>query len=217
MEHQIIRRDFSEKEVNAVRELYQSHREKLEDYVDKLIWWNEKINLVSRDVPRETIVQHVEHSLTISESQLFASGSDIIDAGTGGGLPGIPLGIVSPQKNMILNDIVSKKIMACKHIASGLKMNNTQVEAKSVGEMKIVPNSVIVTKHAFKINDLLNMIERRDWAGMILLKGGREVDAELEGVEEPLKINIINLEKGFSDPFYAGKAMVEIKRIKKDE
>ncbi len=212
MEHQIIRRDFKVKEASAVRELYKRHYEKLGDYIDKLLWWNEKINLVSRGVSRETVAQHVEHSLVINESQIFELGNNIIDAGAGGGLPGIPLGIVSPKKNIVLNDVVSKKIMACKNIANGLRLNNVQTEAKSIGEIKVAPKSVIVSKHAFKINDLLNMIDQKAWLGVILLKGGEEVGAELEGVKEPLKVNIINLEQGFSGSFYDGKAMVEIQR-----
>lgn len=210
MEHQITRLDLPPEIAENTRQIFSEKRAAFEDYIDRLLWWNKKINLVSRDVSRETILLHVEHSLVISGSGLLKKAEEIIDSGTGGGLPGIPLAIVWPEKRVLLNDVVSKKVMACKHISSGLKLNNIDAAADSVKNIEIKNGAVIVSKHAFKINDLLEMIREKPWKNIVLLKGGEEVGQELSGISEKLMIKIIDLEPGFKHPFYKGKAMVEI-------
>lgn len=215
MEHTIIRKSLSKKAANDVRELYQNHKERLDEYVERLLWWNQKINLVSRDVSRETIEQHVVHSLVVSQSSLFKDASEIIDSGTGGGLPGIPLAIVYPEKLMCLNDVVSKKIMACKHMVSGLKLVHVDSKAASIEEVEMSFGTLIISKHAFKINDLISMISGKPWSGIVLLKGGKEVEDELTGLQEALSIEISNLDGEFRNSFFEGKAMVEIKRKEK--
>lgn len=210
MEHQITRLNLSPKIAESTRQIFSEKRTVLEDYIDRLLWWNKKINLVSRDVSRETILRHVEHSLVLSGSGLLKEAEQIIDSGTGGGLPGIPLAIVWPEKRVLLNDVVSKKVMACKHISSELKLNNIDAVADSVKNIEIKNGAVIVSKHAFKINDLLEMVPEKPWKDIVLLKGGEEVGQELSGINEKLMIKIIDLEPGFKHPFYKGKAMVEI-------
>lgn len=212
MKHDISYLEFSADKVDSVRNDFQSNREVLSQYVDRLLWWNEKINLVSRDVPRETVLNHVEHSLVISQSKLFREADLILDTGTGGGLPGIPLAVLASEKRFVLNDIVSKKIMACKHMASGLKLKNTDSFMGSLENLEVKPGSIIVSKHAFKINEMIKMIEGKPWLGVILLKGRDEVEKELDGIELSLDISVYDLQVNFQNPFYNGKAMVEIKR-----
>lgn len=217
MEHQITRFNLTPEIAGNTRKIFSENEMFFEDYIDRLIWWNKKINLVSRDVSRETIRQHVEHSLVISSSDLFKGSKEIIDSGTGGGLPGIPLAIARPEKRVLLNDVVSKKVMACKHISSGLKLNNVETAADSVKDIEINNGAVIVSKHAFKINGLLEMIREKPWKGIVLLKGGDEVEKELSGINEKLMIRVIGLEHGFGHPFYKGKAMVEISKQAQNE
>jgi 16S rRNA (guanine527-N7)-methyltransferase len=212
VEHQITHLDLSPGIAENTQQIFSEKRAAFEDYIDRLLWWNKKINLVSRDVSRETILRHVEHSLVISGSGLLKGAEQIIDSGTGGGLPGIPLAIVWPEKRVLLNDVVSKKVMACKHISSGLKLKNIDAVADSVKNIEIKNRAVIVSKHAFKINDLLEMIREKPWKDIVLLKGGDEVRQELPGINEKLMIKIIDLEPGFGHPFYQGKAMVEISK-----
>jgi 16S rRNA (guanine527-N7)-methyltransferase len=192
--------------------LLQGHADKLREYVDQLWWWNERVNLVSRDVSRETIVEHVRHSLMLASSELYKRSDIIYDAGTGGGLPGIPLAIINENKEAILNDLVSKKIMACKQMILKLKLKNCNVFKGSVAEIEMEEGSCVVSKHAFKINDLMSMIGEKPWLGILLLKGENEVEHELEGIDQPLKINVLSLEQK-NYPFYAGKALVEITRL----
>jgi 16S rRNA (guanine527-N7)-methyltransferase len=210
VKHEIIREEFSPEKVAQVQALWQAHKQNLSEYIDRLMWWNKRVNLISRDVSRETITHHVEHSLVVAQSGFFKEGGFVIDSGTGGGLPGIPLAITHPLKQIMLNDIVSKKIMACKHIASGIGLKNISSSAASIKEVEIPEGAVVVSKHAFKVNDLIGLLGKNPWGAIVLLKGGAEVEEELEGVDEALSIKVVDLEKGFNHSFYEGKAMVEI-------
>ena len=212
MKHDVSYSEYPADEVESVRESFLENKELLGQYVNHLLWWNNKINLVSRDVPRETVLNHVEHSLSISGSNLFKEADFIIDTGTGGGLPGIPLAILRAEKRFVLNDIVSKKVMACKHIASMLKLKNIDSYMGSLKDLEVKPNSIIVSKHAFKINEMMEMIEGKPWLGVIILKGRNEIESELESIKLHLDVSVLDLQEGFKNPFYDGKAMVEIKR-----
>lgn len=212
MKHNVSFFEYTEDGVDSTRNDFQEKKELLSQYVDRLLWWNERVNLVSRDVPRETVLNHIEHSLSVSQSKLFKESSEVVDAGTGGGLPGIPLAITNPDKRFVLNDIVSKKIMACKHMASRLKLKNIDSFMGSLENLELKPNSIIVSKHAFKINEMIKMIEGKPWLGVVLLKGRDEVESELEEIELSLDISVYDLQANFQNPFYNGKAMVEIIR-----
>lgn len=212
MKHNVSFFEYTEDYIDSTRNNFQEKKELLSQYVDRLLWWNERVNLVSRDVPRETVLNHIEHSLSVSQSKLFKESSEVVDAGTGGGLPGIPLAITNPDKRFVLNDIVSKKIMACKHMASRLKLKNIDSFMGSLENLELKPNSIIVSKHAFKINEMIKMIEGKPWLGVVLLKGRDEVESELEEIELSLDISVYDLQANFQNPFYNGKAMVEIIR-----
>ncbi|MDZ7691898.1 MAG: RsmG family class I SAM-dependent methyltransferase [Balneolaceae bacterium] len=107
--HQITRQNVPRETFSRVDEFIEKNRDKLETYLDALFWWNNRVNLISRDVSRETAWEHIRHSLVISGFVNFKDAEHIVDAGTGGGLPGVPLAIAHPEKRYYLNDIVSKK------------------------------------------------------------------------------------------------------------
>ncbi|MEX0723079.1 MAG: RsmG family class I SAM-dependent methyltransferase [Gracilimonas sp.] len=217
MKHNIQYIGFSHESTLVVRSIFDNNFAALEKYADRLIWWNEKINLVSRGVSRETILKHIQHSLVITQSELFVSGQEIIDTGTGGGLPGVPLAIVQAGKDILLNDIVSKKIIACKQMVADLGLRNVQTKAESLADLIVNDGMVFISKHAFKINDMMGMISEKPWKGVVLLKGKDKLEEELEGLKVELDIKVWCLEKSFKDEFYKGKAMVEIKRKGQDE
>ncbi|MEQ8524252.1 RsmG family class I SAM-dependent methyltransferase [Gracilimonas sp.] len=212
MEHQIKKTPLKIKKANLTRVLYEENKEKIGEYINRLVWWNKKINLVSRDVSRETMAKHVEHSLVVSQSALFIKARKVLDSGTGGGLPGIPLAIISPEKEVLLNDVVTKKIMACKSMIRDLGLTNVAVKSGSIEGVGFNGDELLVSKHAFKIDGLISLLEGKPWKKIVLLKGGEEVGAEIEKIEEPLNIEIIDLYPGFDDSFYRGKAMVEISK-----
>lgn len=210
MEHIIQTHNFEH--YDLADELLQKYSGEIREYVDQLLWWNERVNLISRDVSRETVVEHIRHSLMINSSGLFKSANIIVDAGTGGGLPGIPLALVNRDKTVVLNDVVSKKIMACKQMILKAGLSNCLTRNGSIADVEIDESTCIVTKHAFKINDLMTMIGERPWLGIIMLKGAEEVDQEMDGVSEPLRINVFKLDQS-ANPFYNGKALIEITRL----
>lgn len=209
MEHDIKHSEFTS--FKEAHDLFEQHASELNSYIDQLLWWNERVNLVSRDVSRETIQEHVMHSLTVSAAGVYKESSYIIDAGTGGGLPGIPLSIVGVEKKMVLNDVVAKKIMACKQMILKLGLENCSVEAQSIENVEAPEGTVIISKHAFKLNDLIRLVSNKPWSGIVLLKGSNEVKDELDGIEEKLNIKIFSLEQE-RNSFYDGKALVEITR-----
>lgn len=209
MKHSIKKLNVSRETFSNTDELLEKHKPKIETYIDRLFWWNKRINLVSRDVSRETVFEHIRHSLLISQLVPFIENKVILDAGTGGGLPGLPLAISHPEKKFILNDIVSKKCMVLKQIARKLAINNTETIDVTIKNVKVRDPFLLISKHAFKINDLYKMTAHLPWSTMILYKG-ENFESELEGIEESLDIKSVALSS--AGDFYDGKALITISR-----
>ncbi len=214
VKHEVSHTEISADALQKVNDLLSKNTDKLFEYATQLLWWNQKVNLVSRDVSRETVMEHIRHSLLISSTQVFGKASSVIDTGTGGGLPGIPLAICFPDKEFILNDIVSKKIMAVKQIGMKLGLKNVRTVSDSIAKLKVSNGDVIVTKHAFKIWELTGYLQQADWMSIIFLKGESEAGEELGEVKVEAKMTITNLDSVIKDEFYKGKAIVELSRLK---
>jgi len=193
--------------------LYTSKKGKLSEYASQLLWWNKKINLVSRDVSHETILEHIKHSLVLGVIESVKKADTIIDTGSGGGLPGIPLAICFPEKEVILNDIVSKKMMAVKQMAQKMKLPNVTTISGSIANQRVDQNTLVITKHAFKVDELVSHLSEKEWETVLFLKGASEAEEEIKRLDIPVSSNIIELDAGLEDPFYKGKAIVEIRRI----
>lgn len=194
---------------NTVDGLIDNCQSSLELYFDQLLWWNQRINLVSRDVSRETIWEHIRHSLLLSQLDIFKSAKLIVDAGTGGGLPGLPLAITHPKKHIVLNDLVTKKCLAMKQIAKKLDLQNVGIIDSSIENLQQDESFLLISKHAFKINQLYEMTAGLPWTTMILYKG-MDFEDELSEIPEPIQLTAYDLSKG--SPFYEGKALVVISR-----
>lgn len=178
-------------------------------YIDLLLWWNQRINLVSRDVSRETIVKHIQHSLLLHALEAFQESEFVVDAGTGGGLPGIPLAITHPDKKFLLNDIVSKKIMAVKQMARELDLKHVETFNGSIEKVKTDHSFLLISKHAFKINNLIQMAKSLPWSTIIFYKG-LEFKDELTGIETSLNIHVYKLSE--YESFYHDKALIIVSR-----
>lgn len=215
MKHVITQTAISRKLVRETDQLFNKHSDLLNKYIELLLWWNKKVNLVSRDVSRETLREHVRHSLLISGTDTFMGAKNIIDAGTGGGLPGLPLALCFPDKEFVLNDIVSKKVLTVKQVVRKLEAVNVDVISGSISEKEITPDDVVVTKHAFKIYELIEFLDDNKWNHLVFLKGSEETMEELSKVDVPISAMITNLKHSELDNiFYKGKAIVEISRVK---
>lgn len=202
--HTVSRETFS-----ATDSLIDQYREELETFLDRLLWWNDRINLVSRNVSRETIWEHIRHSVLLSQLDGLESSQKILDSGTGGGLPGLPLAIAHPQKSFVLNDIVSKKCIAVKQIVRKLGLTNVDVLDGSIADIHQNAPFLLISKHAFKINDLYEMASHLPWTKMVFYKGD-DYDTELEQMDQPVSVSTHSLSEGGA--FYKGKSIVIVEK-----
>lgn len=203
--HNVSRETFSK-----VDDLIESNHTILESYLEQLLWWNKRLNLVSRDVSRGTLWEHIRHSLLLTQFGVYRDADLVVDAGTGGGLPGIPLAIASPQKEFLLNDIISKKVIAVRQMVQKLRLENIHCEDCSIENLDTDVPFLLVSKHAFKINELWQIVNKKPWKSMVFYKG-LDFEEELKGIENTLIIDSYNLSAGTE--FYRGKTLVFIARM----
>lgn len=212
MKHKIDINDVSTDILRISRDLYKEKGEKFEEYIDHLLAWNKKINLVSRTVSRETVREHVVHSLLPISLNLMSDYSRWIDAGSGGGLPGIPISIAVPKVRMILNDNVKKKMMAVDDILLSLALSNVSTIDKSISLVDLEPGTGIVSKHAFKIPKLIQLLNGKPWEKVVLWKGVKDVESELAGLNNNITVTVYRFDFGTGEPFYEGKGLVVLRR-----
>ncbi|MDX1637195.1 MAG: RsmG family class I SAM-dependent methyltransferase [Balneolaceae bacterium] len=208
--HQITYQTVSRETFSSIDNIIEKNRDALERYLDQLFWWNERVNLVSRDVSRGTVWEHIRHSLILTQFAPFRDSGSVVDTGTGGGLPGIPLAIAAPDKQYLLNDIVSKKIIAVRQILLKIGLENATAEARSVSELDIPSSALLVSKHAFKIDQLWDMVSEKPWSSLVFYKGV-EFENEAASIKDPLDIACYDLSHG-SD-FYEGKVLIFVTRL----
>lgn len=211
-----------------VKELYRSKLSELNKYIEELQWWNKRINLVSRGVSRETLVMHVEHSLMLLLVPIVKEAQILLDVGTGGGLPGVPLGICrnnNATQSVIMNDKVEKKIWALKQIIQNLGLEGVRALAKNVATIHLsdlvdvsretkskARLTICVTKHAFKIDQLLDLVSPVLTNEFIFLKGRTEAIEEIKRVKSPIKAVVYILDGIDKTAFYDGKAIIHLSR-----
>ncbi len=176
--------------------------------------WNEKINVISRKDIDNLYTNHVLHSLGIAKVQQFKPGSDILDVGTGGGFPGIPLAILFPEVKFHLVDSIGKKITVVKEVSTALGLKNVKAEQARAEQLKgeydfIVSRAVTRIKefHQWIHNKTKDKsIHERD-NGILYLKGG-DLDEELNELKKPYQLN--NLSDYFKEEFFETKKVVYV-------
>lgn len=174
--------------------------------------WNEKINVISRKDVDNLYINHVLHSLGIAKVNTFKPGADVLDVGTGGGFPGIPLAILFPETNFHLVDSIGKKITVVKAVADGLGLKNVtgeQIRAEQIkGEYDF-----IVSRAVTRLKEFYGWIHRKVKAksihdmdnGILYLKGGdlEEELAEIKSIHQ-----VFELSNYFKEDFFETKKVV---------
>ncbi|MCH8496802.1 MAG: class I SAM-dependent methyltransferase [Balneolales bacterium] len=207
--HNIKNTDVSRETLSRIKLLKESNREALNEYVEKLLWWNKKINLVSRGLNKAEAMQHVEHSLWLTAVDEVKNAKSIVDAGSGGGLPGIPLAIANPELKVVLVDIVEKKMMTAEAIARAIKLRNVQTKHISIGDYIPDDDAVLVTKHAFKIPDIIDFVKGKGYSKIVMLKGVDFVE-EIRDMANPPSIDVIQIFDYDKSQFYEGKCILKV-------
>ncbi|MDX1602935.1 MAG: 16S rRNA (guanine(527)-N(7))-methyltransferase RsmG [Salinimicrobium sediminis] len=175
--------------------------------------WNLKINVVSRKDIDELYLRHVLHSLGIAKVQRFLPGSSILDVGTGGGFPGIPLAILHPETNFHLVDSIGKKIKVVNEVMEGLKLKNVHTTNARVEEVPghydfIVSRAVAAmpTFVHWTTGKIAKESKHELKNGILYLKGG-DLSEELATYK---RAKIYDLQDYFEEDFFETKKVVHL-------
>ena len=175
--------------------------------------WNSRINVVSRRDIDNLPLHHILHSLAIAKAAPFAPGDKVLDLGTGGGFPGIPLAILFPEVNFTLCDSVGKKITVASSVAAELGLKN--VECRNARAEELAGGFDHVVSRAVAPLDTLCGWVRGKYSGrLIVLKGG-DLDDEIlrcssrYGIPRG-RITVVPVKLWFDDPYFEEKHVVII-------
>ena len=193
------------------------------DLTEKQLWqfeqlpelyadWNEKINVISRKDIENIVEKHILHSLAIAKVVQFSAGAKILDVGTGGGFPGIPLAIMFPDCDFHLVDSIAKKIKVVSEISKAINLTNVRAEqarAETLNEQY----DFVVSRAVTAFPEFLKWVKKNVRArhasplpkGILYLKGG-DLHGELRGFER--QIQIFEISDFFQEEFFETKKIV---------
>ncbi len=193
--------DLTEKQKNQFAQLEPLYKE-----------WNEKINVISRKDMDFFYERHVLHALGIAKILSFQPGTKVLDIGTGGGFPGVPLAILYPDTHFHLVDSIGKKITVLKDVVKQIKLSNVEVQQIRAEDLVRKYDFIIsraVTRFANFYPWVKGKFKKEDFNafsnGMLFLKGG-EIDEEME--ELPLSYVSYHLDDYFEEEFFQTKKVV---------
>lgn len=194
--------------------LSDNQKEQIDALFDLYKEWNSKINVISRKDIDNLYLHHVLHSMAIAKYLTFKPGTTILDVGTGGGFPGIPLAILFPESNFLLLDSIGKKVKVAEEVAKAIRLNNVEVVHSRVENEKrkfhfVVSRAVMPLPDLIKVSqknisdEQINSIPN----GLICLKGG-----DLMSEIAPFKriAEVVSLSKYFSEPFFETKKLIYV-------
>ena len=175
--------------------------------------WNAQINVISRQDIQNIEERHIVHSLSIIERLDSLAPRNVLDLGTGGGFPGIPLAIYAPQVNFHLIDGTKKKIHVVQNIIGELRLNNAKAEHLRA-ENLIGKYDLIVTRAVADISILWTYSQKLlSKSGVLLALKGGEIAPEISKLPKNLKFKIENLSDHFSEDFFKEKKIIQISKV----
>ena len=191
--------EISPEKLKIYKSLYDIYNEK-----------NKKVNLISRKDFENFYLHHIIHSLSITKFALVKKENKIIDLGTGGGLPGIPLAIYYNNKKFILVDSIRKKISAVDEIIKELNVKNISTINNRIENLNINAD-IIICRSVSSIENIIRWTKGllNKEGKLILLKGGN-VNKELKNISS--RFTIYNLDDIYSENYFKDKKIIEIHR-----
>jgi 16S rRNA (guanine527-N7)-methyltransferase len=175
--------------------------------------WNEKINVISRKDIDALYTKHILHSLGIAKIIKFEPGTFVLDVGTGGGFPGIPLAILFPETRFFLIDIIGKKIKVVQAVAEALELKNVKAEQLRAENVK-GDFDFIVSRAVTNMPDFVSWVKTKIKKnnkhelknGILYLKGG-DLTEELKDFPKATEYNLADF---FADEFFETKKVVHL-------
>ena len=175
--------------------------------------WNEKINVISRKDIDALYTKHILHSLGIAKIMKFESGATVLDVGTGGGFPGIPLAILFPETRFYLIDVIAKKIKVVQGVVDALELKNVKAEQKRAelvkGDFDFIVSRAVTNMPDFVswIKDKIKKQHKHTLRnGILYLKGG-DLTEELKDFP---RATLYDLSTIFEDEFFETKKVVHL-------
>lgn len=199
--------DFTDVQLRQLEQLGELYRE-----------WNEKINVISRKDIEALYEKHILHSLAIPAICNFKDGAQVVDIGTGGGFPGIPLAIFFPNVEFLLADSIGKKIKVVQEVATAIGLDNVTAVHSRVEDIKDRKFDFAVSRAVAPLGDLWKWIQpalrkgrKSDDLdnGLICLKGG-DLTAEINASGLKDKAQGWNVHDIFPEPFFEEKFLVYV-------
>ncbi len=176
--------------------------------------WNAKINVISRKDIDSLYLHHVLHSLSIAKFIHFRPGTNVLDMGTGGGFPGIPLAILFPEVNFQMIDRTAKKIRVANEVASAIGLQNVSIVQQS-GEEEHGKFDFVVSRSVMSLPDLMRIVKKniaKDQHnsmpnGVIVLKGG-DIQQEIRPFKHLAEVD--DLSQWFSEEWFKEKHLIYV-------
>ncbi len=194
-------------------ELTEAQVQKFQQLGDLYKEWNSKINVISRKDIDLLYERHVLHSLGIAKVQSFNAGSKVLDVGTGGGFPGVPLAILFPESEFYLVDVIAKKIKVVNEVAQALELTNVKAEQRRAGTFDsrfdfIVSRAVTNMPDFVKWvrNNVAKKSSHKLTNGILYLKGG-DLAEELASFPKAIEYNLTDY---FKEDFFETKKVVHL-------
>ncbi|OJV34712.1 MAG: 16S rRNA (guanine(527)-N(7))-methyltransferase RsmG [Bacteroidia bacterium 43-41] len=187
-------------------------KEQIDALFDLYSDWNSRINVISRKDIDNLYLHHVLHSLAIAKYIRFQPGTSIIDVGTGGGFPGIPLALFFPEVNFLLLDSIGKKIKVAREVSQAIGLQNVDfIHSRMEDEKRKF--DFVVSRAVMPLPDLVRVVRKNISSeqknalpnGIICLKGGN-LAPELSPFKG--KVEVFSLDKYFSESFFETKKLI---------